>query len=542
MRDWKFCRVVIVWCLVAVALAEECASNPCLRAVASTTSQRNATADCISFFETTIKAATKTVTTTVTLNSTAPKPTKNPTTPTGKTKIGTNGVKSASTHKEEESQYEAFDKNQYGRALEESRRMPAYAAPCPSIGDYSSACSCLGISLPSTTVPRSTLTVTSTVTAYNGTGASFFRNSTMAFGNSTAPFRNTTAASKSTSSLLLSDTRTGKLSSPPMSKQSLAAAQQGGPAIPAGGKTTVHVIKATTVVASNTLWGNNSPSAAFRNDSSSRYWNSTAFSTANITSTLNTSISSNTTHWPWQRDTSSPAFSFGNSTRPIWLNTSLPTFTTNSTVRWPNTTALPTLNQTTVRWPNTTVFPTLNHTSVRWPNSTLRASNTSTPTPTSTPVPYPTTCGEENPPFHIQIASTDSPFNNWYISLVGNSLLFVSNLTTAGNFSVEPSGRLCAVGHLDSDGIPAVAAVERRVGVGPVWLLRKRTVEGLEGDYGVLSCQRDGEGLGCEVQAGEGAGVRSWVGCGIQLGAKREDGEGDGGGPSCEDVGVKVVG
>jgi len=67
-------------------------------------------------------------------------------------------------------------------------------------------------------------------------------------------------------------------------------------------------------------------------------------------------------------------------------------------------------------------------------------------------------------------------------------------------------------------------------------------VEGLEGDYAVLKCERGGEGVECAVEGGEGAGGREWVGCGIQLGARREDGGGEvGDGVRCEGVGVRIV-
>ncbi|KAK4443776.1 hypothetical protein QBC34DRAFT_443124 [Podospora aff. communis PSN243] len=578
MRVWIFRRAAVVWCLslATTALAEECASNPCLHAVTATaSSQKNATADCISFFA--IEPETRTVTKTVTANSTTPRlPAK-----TNKTTKS-----SGQSSENRESEYQPFDNLQYGQALEESKQIPEYASECTAATDYSSACSCLGVSTPPTS-SRSTMTViaTVTVTAFNGNG-------TAPFGNSTAPFRNTTSASSPTARILHAGKSSAKPPSKSSGKQGKAAGkstgkatgkvtgkttgktagkatgkwtgkstgkstgkttsktsssvalpgvgQQGSSTIgSSSGLPTVYVVNATTtVITSSQRWANTSLPSSLHTNSTGRYWNSTASSTANLTSTINSLHTSNATHW---LNASSTHLPLTNTTHPIWLNTSLPTFTPNTTVRWPNTTTLPNLNQTaSVRWPNTTSLPHLNSTtSVRWPNSTLRASNTSTPTTTPTPLPYPTTCGEDTPPFHLQLSFPDSPFNDWFVSLVGNNLLFTRNLTASSTFSVEPSGHLCVVGYVDSDGIPAVGSVERRVGVGVVYLLRKRTVEGLEGDYGVLSCAREGGGVECEVRSGEGAGGRSWVGCGIQLGlGKKGEEESD---ERCRRVGVRVV-
>jgi len=124
-------------------------------------------------------------------------------------------------------------------------------------------------------------------------------------------------------------------------------------------------------------------------------------------------------------------------------------------------------------------------------------------------------------------------FNNWTISLISNTLLFQNvNVALSTLFSVEPSGHLCVVGYNDTEGIPAVAAIEKADASGPVYLLRKKTVESVEEDYGVLKCKRDGEGLDCSVDKEEG---RGWVACGIRLGMGKAEGV-------CTSAGVKVVG
>ncbi|KAK0622324.1 hypothetical protein B0T14DRAFT_147250 [Immersiella caudata] len=578
MRDWIFCRAAVVcWCLslAAIALAEECASDPCLRAVTATTSQRNATADCLSFFA--IEPTTRTVTKTVTSNSTTPR-TEAKTSESSKL-IAKKANDEGHDELDEESQYQPPDNLLYGKALQESKEIPTYASECVATEDYSSACSCLGVSTPSIAGERPTMTVTATVTAFIGTGASFF-NSTAHFGNSTLgsinpttrvllagksskkstakssrkkpgktqgkttgkTTRKTTVNTTGSQTAKTTEKATGKTTGGKSSSAVVpAVGPQGSSTIPsANGPTTVYVVNATTtVIASSQRWTNTSLSASTHVNSTGRYWNSTALGTANSTSTSKSLTTSNATHW---LNSSSTLFHLTNTTtHPIWLSTTLPTFIPNTTVRWPNSTTLPHLNSTSsVLWPNTTSIPLLNQTSsVRWPNSTLRATNTSTPTTTPTPLPYPTTCGKDSPPFHLQLSFPGSPFNDWFVSLIGNNLLFTRNLTSSSNFSVGKSGHLCVVGYNDTDGIPAVGSVERRVGVGVVYLLRKRTVEGLEGDYGILSCHREGEGVECEVKAGEGAGGRSWVGCGIQLGLGKEgEEESDG---RCTRVGVRVV-
>ncbi|TVY42107.1 hypothetical protein LSUB1_G002078 [Lachnellula subtilissima] len=127
--------ILLIFALIGIVLADSltlsCHNDNCLRAVAGTRQNPGqvftASSDCSSFLQTT----TTPPATTVTVTTTTTRP-----------------PSSFLQHKRE--------------AL---KTIPAYASPCPGAADYSSACSCLGVTSAIITAPAPTITSTVTVTA-----------------------------------------------------------------------------------------------------------------------------------------------------------------------------------------------------------------------------------------------------------------------------------------------------------------------------------------------------------------------------------------
>ena len=172
-----------------------------------------------------------------------------------------------------------------------------------------------------------------------------------------------------------------------------------------------------------------------------------------------------------------------------------------------------------------------NATAVRWLNSSSAA-------PTSTPT-VDTTCGETAAPFALQVSQPEGMYDGWYVQVSGNGLLFTSVQSSASSFSVEASGHLCAIGRVDRDDLPRIAAVGIRDPSSDVWLVESRTIELLDEDYAAVRCTRDGL-LSCAANATNPAS--HWLGCGLQL-----DLSSDGGGTvpvrglNCSSLALNIV-
>lgn len=123
----------------AALMARDCSHDNCLRAViASAFLTRSATADCSSYFLTTVTPATFTTTATVTQ-------------PTTTTVFNP-------PHKRDEG-IMLHPRQQTVVPTE----IPAYASACSGSVRYSSACSCIGVTAMTTTAPTPTYTTTTTI-------------------------------------------------------------------------------------------------------------------------------------------------------------------------------------------------------------------------------------------------------------------------------------------------------------------------------------------------------------------------------------------
>ncbi|KAK3369659.1 hypothetical protein B0T24DRAFT_681657 [Lasiosphaeria ovina] len=493
--------------------------------------------------------------------------------------------KARATAAERELGYRGFDEFAFGRALEDRQltatatSTPAYASPCSSVAAFSSACSCLGISHATTTVAAelTTSTFTLTKTVANATVPPFPANHTLLRNSTAARFGKTasskslpkgkqptklTTASKPATAVAYHTTGTdtrGRLggSDGKPSKFSSSSASTG--SLGDGGATksslnnstaslsadstapTIHVLNTTTITTTipAPFWANTtSPASLASNSTYGRYVNSSTAapvtSSANATSyrKLNATVidlpARNTTAAAKWLNATGPGSGLllANSTRPVWLNTSMPTQAANSTAgRWLNTTATatPANTTTTARWLNTTAFANTTTATARWLNTTTtRWLNTSTPTSTPTAT-TDSSCGETASPFALQVAQPGGVFDGWFVALSGDGLLFTRGGGSA--FSVEASGHLCAVGLLDGDGRPAVAAVGKRERdpSSAVWLLQQGMLAALGDSYSAVRCVAAGE-LVCAAANVTGTPARHWLGCGIQLDLSTDEG------------------
>lgn len=172
--------------------------------------------------------------------------------------------------------------------------------------------------------------------------------------------------------------------------------------------------------------------------------------------------------------------------------------------------------------------------------------NTSTPAATATATPtLDRTCGETAAPFLLRVQQQQAPglFDEWFLRISGNAILFAASAEDSSQFSVEASGHLCAVGRVGESGSPVVAIAETKDGLtgSGVYFVDGQRLgpDQLGGQgYGALGCALSGDALGC--LAGEGLG--HWVACGLGL-----DIASDGGlrvivdGWNCTGIGLSAV-
>ncbi|KAI1248150.1 hypothetical protein MGN70_010399 [Eutypa lata] len=414
--------------------------------------------------------------------------------------------------------------SQDGSRTPDGSAIPAYASACPSSRAYASACSCHGVSA-STSAPITTshvpITASQTSTIIDnalslkgvGRNSSQFRNSTSStFKNtSTALFPNSTShtmlltsspSSNASVSLTLfesaSFTNTWRFSSPTKAGVSSSSSSQSHPSI----------VSATSI--SNATFGNLANDTQLLNiTSTGKYFNTT-------TPTISALNAANTSQ-PFNETTAAPFMNI----------TSAPIATI---------TPAPQLNQTHPLAANTTIPPFHNSTSsTRFANTT--ATTSSAPTPTQT---IDRTCGETSTPFTVQVGQPGGMFDDWFLKLSGDAILFVPDSATATQFSVEGSGHLCAVGSLGTQGNAIIAIAENATDItgSGVYFIDPEVLEDIdELGYAALQCEVGADALSCS----EGA-KGFWVGCGLGLDITSDgDGSAEIGGWDCTGVTLAPV-
>ncbi|MCJ1412899.1 hypothetical protein MMC19_006999 [Ptychographa xylographoides] len=162
MKSWA---LLVFSSVLGLATAEKCNADNCLRAIrASAFPTRSGTADCSSYFLTTVTTAETTVTQTVTVTGT-PTEIDSVVATTTVDVTATTVVEETATIVDVETITLPADLSKR-QATETPSNIPTYASACSGSVRYSSACSCIGVTASTTTVAASTVTVTesSTVT------------------------------------------------------------------------------------------------------------------------------------------------------------------------------------------------------------------------------------------------------------------------------------------------------------------------------------------------------------------------------------------
>lgn len=408
---------------------------------------------------------------------------------------------------------------------------------CPP-GSASSTCSCYSVTRSTTTVTTDAITVTlwanSTRLPLRPTNRTLVGGDASAFGNGRSTTPGGSYSGQSSTAAPFLNTTVG----------SLAPAQ--GPV--------VYVVNSTTTLVTITTSRQGSSSGTHtprNNTTDGRSLRSVATNTNQFPLTRTLSWTNSTSIRPFNATASrlfnhsiaaTAASTPANMTHPIWLNASatLPRITNRP---WLNLSTLPPLGPTNTgpRWLNTSL-PRSNATTTtaRWQNTT-----TTSATPTATPSPD-QGCDENTVPFRLRVSEPDGKFNSWFLRVSGLGLLFTSQEEQASRFGVGPSGALCAMGRLDSRGMPYVAVVEKdESGAngtgGSVWLMATGMLKVRGEEYSLLSCERADGGLVCRGGEGEGQ-PRRWLGCGMQLDLATDDGGiWPGRGLNCTAVDIGVV-
>lgn len=132
------------------------------------------------------------------------------------------------------------------------------------------------------------------------------------------------------------------------------------------------------------------------------------------------------------------------------------------------------------------------------------------------------TCGVSSPLYMLQVSGADGfTFNEWWLKLSGNMILFTSQKAKATSFGVNSDTRhLCiprsSATQSRAGTLPLIAIVETRLDQGPLYFLDANRSEAYESEYEPIVCEslEDGSGLSCSW---DGASTSGWSGCGMQL-------------------------
>lgn len=149
---------------------------------------------------------------------------------------------------------------------------------------------------------------------------------------------------------------------------------------------------------------------------------------------------------------------------------------------------------------------------------------TNSTTNSSTTTKIDTDCGVSSPLYNLQISGADGfTFNEWWLKLSGNMVLFTSQKAKATPFGVNSDTKhLCIPRNSSTSAqsrpgkLPLIAIVETRLDQGPLYFLDANRTEGFEPEYEPIVCDSLSEGLMCSWP-GDNGGAGVWAGCGLQL-------------------------
>lgn len=141
-------------------------------------------------------------------------------------------------------------------------------------------------------------------------------------------------------------------------------------------------------------------------------------------------------------------------------------------------------------------------------------------TNSSTTTTIDTTCGVSSPLYTLQISGADGyTFNEWWLKLSGNSLLFTSQKEKATSFGVNSDTKHLCIPRSSATAsragkLPLIAILETRLDQGPLYFLDANRTANYEPDYEPIECDslEDGGVLSCSWDS-----ANIWSGCGLQL-------------------------
>lgn len=162
--------------------------------------------------------------------------------------------------------------------------------------------------------------------------------------------------------------------------------------------------------------------------------------------------------------------------------------------------------------------------------------STSTPTPLTNSSGLDTTCGVTSLLFTMQVSGANgSMFNNWWLRLSGNMILFTTQKEKATGFGVNPGTRHLCVPRAGA--LPLIAIIESRADPSPLYFMDANFSVGYQPEYEPIECDNGGGGsqLACSLMD-----MDRWSGCGMQL----EIGSGQGstvGSLNCSNIDLNTV-
>lgn len=141
--------------------------------------------------------------------------------------------------------------------------------------------------------------------------------------------------------------------------------------------------------------------------------------------------------------------------------------------------------------------------------------STSTPKPLTNSSALDTSCGVTSPLFPLQVSGADgAAFNNWWLKLSGNSILFTPQKEKATGFGVNSATQHLCVPQ-KTGRLPLIAIVETRLDTAPLYFLDANFSKNYEPEYEPISCHTI-TGNGSQLTCSSGSGS-VWSGCGLQL-------------------------
>lgn len=140
--------------------------------------------------------------------------------------------------------------------------------------------------------------------------------------------------------------------------------------------------------------------------------------------------------------------------------------------------------------------------------------STSTPRPLANSSAVDTSCGVTSPLFALQVYGADGTiFDNWWLKLSGNSILFTSQKEKATGFGVNSATQHLCIPRTGR--LPLIAIVEARLDTGPLYFLDANFSKGYQPEYEPITCSSISGG-GSQLSCSRG-NEKTWSGCGLQL-------------------------